>query len=336
VSDDPDALLQVNHLFVKFFTRRGTVHAVRDVSFHINRGETLGLVGESGSGKSVTAQALMGLIDLPGKITGGDVLWKGQSLLGESTRLLRQVRGKDIAMVFQDPMTSLNPLFTVGAQIGEVLRRHLGMNRRQAVERATELLAMVGLSNPRQRVDQHPHELSGGMRQRALIAMSLACEPELLIADEPTTALDVTIQAQILELIADLQQRLGLAVLMITHDLGVVAGLCDRVAVMYAGKVVEVAAAEELFHRPAHPYTAGLLRSTPRLDIVIPRLISIEGAPPDLVSPPVGCAFADRCHLATDECRDSMPGLHFQTETRKVACWRPFEASANSAPEMAP
>ena len=309
MSDDPDALLQVNHLFVKFFTRRGTVHAVRDVSFHINRGETLGLVGESGSGKSVTAQALMGLIDLPGKITGGDVLWKGQSLLGESTRLLRQVRGKDIAMVFQDPMTSLNPLFTVGAQIGEVLRRHLGMNRRQAVERATELLAMVGLSNPRQRVDQHPHELSGGMRQRALIAMSLACEPELLIADEPTTALDVTIQAQILELIADLQQRLGLAVLMITHDLGVVAGLCDRVAVMYAGKVVEVAAAEELFHRPAHPYTAGLLGAIPREGSDGQRLNQIHGSTPSLINLKPGCAFSSRCPMVQPQCLAATPSL---------------------------
>ncbi len=324
---DADApLLQVKHLFVKFFTRRGTVHAVRDVSFDIARGETLGLVGESGSGKSVTAQALMGLIDLPGRITGGDVRWHGQSLLEGDGSLLRRVRGQEIAMVFQDPMTSLNPLFTVGTQIGEVLRRHRKMTRAAARTRVIELLDLVGLSNPGQRVDQYPHELSGGMRQRVLIAMALACEPQLLIADEPTTALDVTIQAQILELIADLQQRLGLAVLMITHDLGVVAGLCDRVAVMYSGKIVELATADDLFHRPAHPYSAGLLRSTPRLDVVIPRLVSIEGSPPDLVSPPVGCAFAERCHLATEECRESMPGLHFQDDGRKVACWRPFEA----------
>ena len=330
--DTSSALLDVNHLFVKFFTRRGTVHAVRDVSFHIDRGETLGLVGESGSGKSVTASALMGLIELPGKITGGDVRWKGQSLLADDGRRLRKVRGKEIAMVFQDPMTSLNPLFTVGAQIGEVLRRHMGMGRRAARERCAELLDMVGLSNPRQRVDQHPHELSGGMRQRVLIAMALACEPELLIADEPTTALDVTIQAQILELIVGLQQRLGLAVLMITHDLGVVAGLCNRVAVMYSGKIVETASADELFHNPAHPYSAGLLRSTPRLDSVSHRLVSIEGSPPDLVAPPVGCAFADRCSLATDECRESMPGLHFLDGARKVACWRPFEAGSGRAP----
>jgi len=263
-TDGDTPLLEVDHLFVKFFTRRGIVHAVRDVSFNVARGETLGLVGESGSGKSVTAQALMGLIDLPGKITSGDVRWKGNSLVTDAEATLRRVRGREIAMVFQDPMTSLNPLFTVGAQIAEVLRRHLGMSKREAHQRAVELLDLVGIANPGARVDQYPHEMSGGMRQRVLIAMSLACEPELLIADEPTTALDVTIQAQILELIADLQQRLGLSVLLITHDLGVVAGLCDRVAVMYSGKIVELASAEELYHRPGHPYSAGLLRSTPR------------------------------------------------------------------------
>jgi oligopeptide/dipeptide ABC transporter ATP-binding protein len=320
-------LLEVEHLYVKFFTRRGVVHAVRDVSFEIGRGETVGLVGESGSGKSVTAHALMGLIELPGKITGGDVRWKGESLVGDgAAATLRRVRGKEIAMVFQDPMTSLNPLFTVGTQIGEVLRRHLGMRRRAAHERATELLDLVGIANPKERVDQYPHEMSGGMRQRVLIAMALACEPELLIADEPTTALDVTIQAQILELVADLQQRLGLSVLLITHDLGVVAGLCDRVAVMYSGKIVEMAPAEDLYHRPGHPYSAGLLRSTPRLDIVTPRLVSIDGSPPDLVSPPNGCAFAARCALAVEQCLDATPGLRIHSETRRVACWRPFEA----------
>ena len=324
-------VLEVEHLYVSFFTRRGTVHAVRDVSFAMRRGETLGLVGESGSGKSVTAQALMGLIELPGRITGGDVRWKGQSLVTDARKTLARVRGKEIAMVFQDPMTSLNPLFTVGTQIGESLRRHLGLRKKAAHERATELLDLVGISNPRERVDQYPHEMSGGMRQRVLIAMALACEPELLIADEPTTALDVTIQAQILELVAELQQRLGLSVLLITHDLGVVAGLCDRVAVMYSGKIVEVAPAEDLYHTPGHPYSAGLLRSTPRLDVVIPRLISIEGSPPDLVDPPLGCAFADRCHLAIDQCREAMPGLRIHSPERRIACWRPFEASADTA-----
>lgn len=325
-STDHTPLLEVDHLEVQFFTRRGVVQAVRGVSFTIEKGETLGVVGESGSGKSVMAQTLLGLTELPGRITGGDVRWKGQSLVHDAERTLDRVRGNEIAMIFQDPMTSLNPLLTVGQQIIEVLRRHKGMNRQQARIRAVELLDLVGIANPSARVDQHPHEMSGGMRQRVLIAMALSCEPELLVADEPTTALDVTIQAQILELIADLQQRLGLAVMLITHDLGVVAGLCDRVAVMYSGKLVELATADEVFGNPAHPYSTGLLRSTPRLDVVMPRLVSIDGAPPDMVNPPVGCPFAARCSLATDECITEMPGLHTLDNGRKVACWRPFEA----------
>ncbi len=325
--------MEVDHLEVQFFTRRGTVHAVRDVTFQISRGETLGVVGESGSGKSVMAQSLLGLVELPGRITGGDVRWKGQSLVHDAQATLQRVRGKEIAMVFQDPMTSLNPVFTVGQQIGEVVRRHLHASRRAARERSVELLDLVGIANPRERVDQYPHEMSGGMRQRVLIAMALACEPELLIADEPTTALDVTIQAQILDLIADLQRRLGLAVLLITHDLGVVAGLCDRVAVMYSGKLVELATAEELYADPAHPYTTGLLRSTPRLDVVMPRLVAIDGTPPDLVAPPSGCPFAARCSLATAQCLDSMPGLQTLPSGRRVACWRPFEAAAHPGVE---
>ena len=320
----PETLLEVDHLNVKFFTRRGVVHAVRDVSFTVARGETLGLVGESGSGKSVTAQALLGLTELPGKVTSGDVRWKGQSLIA-GTDTIGRVRGNEIAMVFQDPMTSLNPVFTIGMQITEVLRRHLGMNRRQARGRAVELLDLVGIANPRDRVKQYAHEMSGGMRQRVLIAMALACEPQLLIADEPTTALDVTIQAQILELIAELQERLGLAVLLITHDLGVVAGLCNRVAVMYSGKIVELAAADDLYARPGHPYTAGLLRSTPRLDVVMPRLVSIEGTPPDLVLAQAGCSFAPRCPLAVAACLEETPGLETHPNGRKVACWRAFE-----------
>jgi oligopeptide/dipeptide ABC transporter ATP-binding protein len=319
-------MLEVEGLEVQFFTRRGRVQAVRDVSFTIAEGETLGLVGESGSGKSVTAQALLGLVELPGKITGGDVRWKGESLVHKAGPTLERVRGREIAMVFQDPMTSLNPLFTVGAQIAETLRRHLRLSRKAAKERAVELLDLVGIANPVQRAAQHPHEMSGGMRQRVLIAMALACEPQLLIADEPTTALDVTIQAQILDLVADLQDRLGLAVLLITHDLGVVAGLCDRVAVMYAGRLVEVAAADELFARPGHPYTAGLLRSTPRVDQVQDRLVSIEGAPPDLVHPPAGCPFAARCPLAHDRCTTDTPPLDPHEEGREVACWSPFAA----------
>jgi oligopeptide/dipeptide ABC transporter ATP-binding protein len=336
-------LLEVTDLDVKFFTRRGVAHAVRGVSFYVDRGETLGLVGESGSGKSVTTQAVMGLTELPGKVTGGDVKWKGESLLHggrhdrDAEHRLRDIRGKELALVFQDPMTSLNPLFTVGTQLGEVLRRHMGMTKKQAAERSVELLDLVGISFPRQRVKQYPHEFSGGMRQRVMIAMALACEPELLIADEPTTALDVTIQAQILELVADLRDRLGLAVLLITHDLGVVAGLCDRVAVMYGGKLVETAPADELFASPAHPYARGLLNSTPRLDVVLPRLIAIDGAPPDLLHPPRGCPFAPRCPIALPRCSEEMPPMLDYGEHRRVACWQAFDEATTAAPaEPAP
>jgi oligopeptide/dipeptide ABC transporter ATP-binding protein len=325
----PRRLLDVDDLEVRFFTRRGVVHAVRGVSFHIDSGETLGLVGESGSGKSVTAQAVMGLVELPGRVTGGDVRWKGESLVHGRQAAARAVsiRGRELAIVFQDPMTSLNPVLTIGTQLEEVLRRHMGLNRRQATERAVELIDLVGISFPRQRVKQYPHEFSGGMRQRVMIAMGLACEPDLLIADEPTTALDVTIQAQILELVADLRDRLGLAVLLITHDLGVVAGLCDRIAVMYGGRLVELGGATELFAEAGHPYTSGLLRSTPRLDVVLPRLVAIDGAPPDLAYPPPGCPFEPRCVAAADRCREEMPPLaeHPGRPGRRVACWRAFD-----------
>ncbi|MFB3737353.1 MAG: ABC transporter ATP-binding protein [Candidatus Velamenicoccus archaeovorus] len=318
-------LLEVQDLDVRFYTRRGEAHAVRGVSFTIDRGETLGLVGESGSGKSVTSLAMLGLIQLPGKVTGGDVRWKGRSLLGpEGERYAQTIRGRELAVVFQDPMTSLNPLFTIGTQIGEVLRHHLGMNRKQAAERTVELLDLVGISNPGQRVQQYPHEFSGGMRQRMLIAMALACEPEMVIADEPTTALDVTIQAQILELLADLQQRLGVAVLLISHDLGVVAQVCHRIAVMYAGRIVETGPAEGVFARPGHPYAMGLLRSTPRLDVRQARLVGIDGSPPDLISPPTGCPFHPRCAHADERCSAEMPPLDPYDGGREVACWHAF------------
>jgi len=324
-----EQLLEVDKLQVRFFTRRGAVHAVRDVSFGIGRGETVGLVGESGSGKSVTSQAIMGLIELPGSITGGDVRWKGQSLVRGPTAVadMKRVRGNEISMVFQDPMTSLNPVFTIGSQLTEVTRRHLGYSRKQARARALELLDLVEMSNPRQRLDQYPSELSGGMRQRVLIAMALSCEPELLIADEPTTALDVTIQAQILELLAELQERLGLSVLLITHDLGVVAGTCDRVCVMYGGRLAEVGPIDDIFETPAHPYSQGLLRSTPRVDEVMSRLVSIDGAPPDLVAPPIGCPFAARCGVFSDRCLNELPELAPIEEGRSVACWHPFTAT---------
>jgi peptide/nickel transport system ATP-binding protein len=321
-------VLEVDHLQVDFMSRRGTVHAVRDVSFTIGKGETLGLVGESGSGKSVTAQALLGMIELPGKIVGGDVRWKGESLVhSNAAATIERVRGREIAMVFQDPMTSLDPVFTVGSQMVEVIRRHRKLGRKAAWSRSVELLDLVGIANPGQRVKQYPFEMSGGMRQRVLIAMALACEPELLVADEPTTALDVTIQAQILDLLADLQQRLHVAVLLITHDLGVVAGVCDRVAVMYAGKIVEDASAADLYATPAHPYSMGLLRSTPRVDIVLDRLVAINGAPPDLRRPPTGCAFAARCPHAVDQCRQQQPLLEplAGRDDRLVACFRAAE-----------
>jgi peptide/nickel transport system ATP-binding protein len=320
-------LLEVRDLAVSFFTESGTVRAVRGVNLQLGVGETLGIVGESGSGKSVTARSILGLVELPGKITNGDILWKGESLVhGRRAKArVKAIRGKEVSMVFQNPMTSFNPLITIGDQIGEVLHHHLGMNKRQARERTTELLNLVGMSNARHRVDQYPHEFSGGMRQRAMIAMALACEPALLLADEPTTALDVTIQAQILELIAELQQRLGLAVILITHDLAVVAGVCHRIQVMYAGSFIEQGTARELFGRPGHPYTAGLLKATPRLDVVVPKLYAIEGSPPDLRRPVRGCAFHERCEFGRAECLVEEPRLPSDSNERSVACRFPLD-----------
>ena len=315
-------ILEIERLRVEFDTRAGVVHAVDDVTLSVGRGETLGIVGESGSGKSVTAQAVMGLIGVPGRVAGGDIRWHGQSLIGrDGERFGRSVRGKQISIIFQDPMTSLNPLMTVGDQICEVLQGHLKLSRRQARRRAEELLAAAGISAPRRRLDQHPHELSGGMRQRVMIAMGIACEPELLIADEPTTALDVTIQAQILELLAELQASLKLSIVLITHDLGIVAGLCHRVAVMYAGRIIETGTADAIFDAPAHPYTQGLLRSTPSLDTVDERLLSIEGAPPSLLHPPAGCPFLPRCPIGVSRCEQPPPNVA-TTAGGQAACWK--------------
>ena len=331
----PEALLEVEDLRVEYATRGGTVYAVNGVSLTVAPGETLGLVGESGSGKSVTAQAVMGLVSTPGRIAGGDIRWRGRSLIGRAgERLGRSVRGREITIVFQDPMTSLNPLMTVGAQISEVLRHHLRMSRAQARKRAEELLAAVGIRDPRVRLRQHPHELSGGLMQRVMIAMAIACEPALLIADEPTTALDVTIQAQILDLLGRLQEELGLAVVLITHDLGIVAGLCHRVAVMYAGRIVETGSVGRIFRGPAHPYTQGLLRSTPRLDGRDDRLISIDGSPPGLLEPPAGCPFLPRCPIGDAGCLRPPPPLA-QSEGW-AACWKAgTDAWAPAAPPRA-
>jgi peptide/nickel transport system ATP-binding protein len=323
-------LLEIDSLDVRFHTRRGTARAVRGISLAVSEGEAVGLIGESGSGKSVAAQAIMGLVHSPGRIHGGEIRWQGNDLLADPA-LLGRLRGRELAMIFQDPMTSLNPLLPVGAQLAEGMRRHLGLDRRAARARALELLTLVGIHEAERRLKQYPYEFSGGMRQRVMIAMALACSPRLLIADEPTTALDVTIQAQVLDLLADLQQRLSLSILLISHDLGVVAGLCRRLAVMYAGQIVEEGPADQMFERPAHPYTAGLMRATPGIESGLNRLISIEGVPPDLLAPPPGCAFAQRCPLAEDRCRQEAPPPRKDGEHR-VACWRPFEPAWESVP----
>ncbi|OSP54900.1 ABC transporter ATP-binding protein [Pseudoruegeria sp. SK021] len=316
-----ETLLEIDDLHVAFDTRAGVVQAVRGVSLTVGRGETLGLVGESGSGKSVTAQAMMGLIDVPGRISGGTVRWCGTPLVGEGVRRApRNIWGREITMIFQNPMTSLNPLMTIGAQLQEAVRLHLGLRGAAARTRAADLLNAVGISGAARRLDQYPHEFSGGMRQRVMIAMAIASEPRLLIADEPTTALDVTIQAQILELLAELQSQLGLSIILITHDLGIVAGLCHRVAVMYAGQIVETGAVDTMFEQPAHPYTQGLIRSTPLLDACDDRLVAIDGTPPGLLIPPAGCAFQPRCPVATAPC--GVPQVLTPTGTGAVACCR--------------
>jgi len=312
---------------VQFKTQRGIVHAVNGISFEIRPGETLGLVGESGCGKSVTALALLGILARNARVVSGSAQFGGRDLLQLSQRELRSVRGKEIAMIFQDPMTSLNPVLTVGRQIREALETHFGMDRKAGQARAVELLELVGIPNARARVDDYPHQFSGGMRQRAMIAMALACEPKLLIADEPTTALDVTIQAQILDLLAELVSERDTALILITHDLGVVAGTCERVNVMYAGMFMEIAPADDLFANPRHPYTLGLLQSVPRLDA--PRrakLRPIEGSPRDMLSPPRACPFQPRCRYEVDLSRQEVPPLVEITRDHWVACFNPVPA----------
>jgi len=317
------ALIQVKNLKTQFFTQDGVVKAVDGVSFDLGEGDTLGIVGESGCGKSVTVLSVMRLIPQPpGKIVDGQVLFDGEDLLKVSDDQIRRVRGNKIAMVFQDPMTSLNQVLTINQQISEALELHLGMNKEAARKRTIELLDTVGIPEAAKRVDDYPHQFSGGMRQRAMIAMALSCNPQLLIADEPTTALDVTIQAQIIELVKRLQRELGMAVIWITHDLGVVAGLCERVIVMYAGHIIEQAKIKELYGNPRHPYTLGLLGSIPRLDAARKsKLTPIEGLPPDLIDAPPSCPFAPRCAYAIDVCQQERPELRTVAPEHQIACW---------------
>jgi oligopeptide transport system ATP-binding protein len=318
---DERVLLSVRDLHTTFRTDDGDVQAVDGVSFDIRRGEVFAVVGESGSGKSVTAMTIMGLLDSPPAIIEGDgVYWKGENLLERSDAAMREIRGKEIAMIFQDPLTALNPVHTVGRQIGEMARLHEGLNKKQARQRAIDMLGLVGIPQPDRRVDMHPHEFSGGMRQRAMIAMAITCNPDLLIADEPTTALDVTVQAQVLEVLLEIKDEIDSAIMLVTHDLGVVAGLADQVMVMYAGRAVEVGTAGEVFYETRHPYTLGLLASLPRLDDVGDEpLLPIKGAPPSLITKPSGCAFHPRCDFARELCSEETPELRRVTGARHLS-----------------
>lgn len=315
-------ILEVNDLYVSFNTYGGEVQAVRGVSFDLFEGETLAIVGESGSGKSVTAQSIMKLIaEPPGEYKKGSILLDGVDLLQKSENEMQHIRGQEIGMVFQDPMTSLNPTMKIGRQITEGLIKHQNMSRQEAHERGIELLKLVGIPNPERRINQYPHEFSGGMRQRVMIAIALSCNPKILIADEPTTALDVTIQAQILDLLKDIQKKTNTAIILITHDLGVVANTADRVAVMYGGKIVETGTVDEIFYNPKHPYTWGLLSSMPKLHDIKEELQSIPGSPPDLKDPPKGCPFVTRCPYAMKVCDEHMPAYAEVSENQRTACW---------------
>ncbi len=318
-------LLEVHNLKVRFATQDGEVEAVNGVNFSLAAGDTLGIVGESGSGKSQTVLSIMGLLAGNGKATGKVVL-NGRDLLTMNTRELNSVRGSNIGMIFQDPMTSLNPYLRISTQLTESLMIHRGMSKKEALARAIQVLDAVHIPDARNRVHYYPHEFSGGMRQRVMIAMALMCKPELIIADEPTTALDVTVQAQILRLLDELKRDFGVAIILITHDLGVVAGLCDNVMVMYGGQVMETASLDEIFNNPRHPYTRGLLKSVPRLDEhEHGRLLTIPGNPPDLMHLPTGCPFSPRCADVVDQCRSERPLLRYQDDDSGRACWRPIE-----------
>jgi len=314
-------LLSVRDLKTSFFTHVGEVKAVRGISFDVNEGEVLGIVGESGSGKSVTSLSIMGLLQYPGRVVDGEILLNGEDILTYSKNQMRKVRGKEIAMIFQDPMTSLNPVYTIGNQIMEMILEHEKMSRREARARAIEMLKLVGIPAAEKRIDSYPHEFSGGMRQRVMIALALSCNPKLLIADEPTTALDVTIQAQILNLIKKLNRQFGMTTMLITHDLGVVATVCDKVAVMYGGLIMEYGTVDEIFYHPRHPYTMGLLGSIPHVDGGEKRrLIPIDGTPPDLINPPKGCPFSTRCKYCMNVCTREQPP-YFAEDKHRTMCW---------------
>ena len=315
-------LLDIKNLRVSFFTPAGEVKAVNDVSFQMNEGDVLGIVGESGSGKSVTAYSIMGLIPFPGKVVGGTIDFNGHRVNEMTEKELRCMRGNEVSIIFQDPMTSLNPVYTIGNQIKEVIRLHTDLNAKQANERAIELLKLVGINEPEKRMKQYPHELSGGMRQRVMIAIALACEPKLLIADEPTTALDVTIQAQIMELMTELKNKINMSIILITHDLGIVSSMCDRIIVMYGGKIMEAGTIDDIFYNPKHEYTKGLLRSIPKLNVKDhERLVPIEGTPVDMLNPPAGCPFAPRCKKCMKICLQKMPEYTKISDNHFSACW---------------
>ncbi|MCD0485810.1 ABC transporter ATP-binding protein [Streptacidiphilus sp. ASG 303] len=312
---DTAPLLEVRDLHVEFVTREGVAQAVNGVNYSVSAGETLAVLGESGSGKSVTAQTIMGILDMPpGRIAKGEILYRGEDMLKMSTEQRRRIRGQKIAMIFQDALSSLNPVLTVGYQLGEMFRVHQGMSKKDARAKAVELMDRVRIPAAKERVDQYPHQFSGGMRQRIMIAMALALEPDLIIADEPTTALDVTVQAQVMDLLAELQREYHMGLILITHDLGVVADVADKIAVMYAGRIVETAPVHQLYKNPAHPYTKGLLQSIPRLDQKGQELYAIKGLPPNLLRIPSGCAFNPRCEMAQDVCRTDVPALHRVTD----------------------
>ncbi len=315
-------LLEVKDLRVSFFTPVGEVKAVGGISYDLDYGEIMGIVGESGSGKSVEAYSIMGLLQSPGKIVGGSITFDGEDVLAKTPKEMQEFRGNSVSMIFQNPMTCLNPVYTIGNQLIEAVRCHKKVTKAEARARAIEMLELVGINNPKRRMNQYPHELSGGMRQRVMIAMGLICDPKMLIADEPTTALDVTIQAQIIELMKDIQQKTQMAIVFITHNLGVVAEVCDRVSVMYAGKIVEQGNVEDIFYRPQHPYTLGLLRSMPRVDAEeYERLIPIEGTPVDMLNPPVGCPFGPRCEHCMKICLRVEPPSIKIAEGHTSACW---------------